>query len=83
MQQHEIPTHLDVEDKALVGLTMRQLLMAAVAVALAYGAADQVLFRCRRALPSPLWSSPEVRSSPSGSRRAGRWRCGPSSCSST
>jgi hypothetical protein len=31
-----------VEDKAFLGLTMRQLLTAAVCVALAYGAADQV-----------------------------------------
>lgn len=46
MQRHEIPTHLAVEDKAVLGLTMRQLLTAAVSLALAYGAAGE--------LPLPL-----------------------------
>jgi hypothetical protein len=46
MQRHEIPTHLSVEDKAVLGLTMRQLLTAAVGLALAYGAAGE--------LPLPL-----------------------------
>jgi len=46
MQRHEIPTHLAVEDKAVLGLTMRQLLTAAVGLALAYGAAGE--------LPLPL-----------------------------
>ena len=30
MNRHEIPTHLNVEDKAFAGLTMRQLMTAAV-----------------------------------------------------
>lgn len=38
MDRHEIPTHLNVADRALLGLTMRQLLSAAVGLALAYGA---------------------------------------------
>ena len=38
-QRHEIPTHLNVADKAFGGMTMRQLLSAAIGVALAYGAA--------------------------------------------
>ena len=45
-QRHEIPTHLDVADKAFAGLTMRQLLTAAIGLALAYGAASD--------LPLPL-----------------------------
>ena len=45
-QRHEIPTHLDVVDKAFGGLTMRQLLTAAIGLALAYGAASD--------LPLPL-----------------------------
>jgi hypothetical protein len=39
MQRHEIPTHLSVADKAFAGLTMRQLMTAAIGLALAYGAA--------------------------------------------
>jgi len=38
MERHEIPTHLNVADRAFLGLTMRQLLSAAVGLALAYGA---------------------------------------------
>jgi len=38
MERHEIPTHLEVADRALLGLTMRQLLSAAIGLALAYGA---------------------------------------------
>ena len=47
-QRHEIPTHLDVADKAFAGLTMRQLLTAAIGLALAYGAASDL------PLPLPL-----------------------------
>lgn len=36
--RHEIPTHLTVADRAFLGLTMRELLSAAVGLALAYGA---------------------------------------------
>src|SRR5258706_296269 len=46
MERHEIPTHLSVADKAFAGLTMRQLLSAAVGLALAYGATSN--------LPIPL-----------------------------
>lgn len=42
MQQHEIPTHLGVEDKAFLGLTLRQPMTAAIGLALAYGAAGQL-----------------------------------------
>ena len=45
-ERHEIPTHLNVADKAFGGLTMRQLLSAAIGLALAYGAAND--------LPLPL-----------------------------
>jgi len=38
MDRHEIPTHLEVADRAFLGLTMRQLLLAAIGLALAYGA---------------------------------------------
>lgn len=48
MQRHEIPTHLGVEDKAFLGLTLRQLMTAAIGLALAYGAAGQL------PLPAPL-----------------------------
>ncbi len=48
MNRHEIPTHLNVEDKAFAGLTMRQLLTVAVGLALAYGAATEP------PLPAPL-----------------------------
>ena len=48
MNRYEIPTHLNVEDKAFAGLTMRQLLTAAVGLALAYGAASEPV------LPMPV-----------------------------
>ena len=41
MDRHEIPTHLNVEDKAFAGLTMRQLMTAAIGLALAYGAVSE------------------------------------------
>jgi len=41
-QRHELPTHLNVADKAFAGLTMRQLLSGAVGLALAYGAANDL-----------------------------------------
>jgi hypothetical protein len=44
MDRHEIPTHLSVEDKAFAGLTMRQLMTAAVGLALAYGAVSEPPF---------------------------------------
>ena len=37
MQRHEIPTHLEVEDKILGALTVRQLLFLAVGLSLSYG----------------------------------------------
>ena len=46
MERHEIPTHLNIADRAFLGLTMRQLLSAAVGLALAYGATSD--------LPLPL-----------------------------
>jgi len=42
MNRHEIPTHLNVEDKAFAGLTMRQLMTAAVGLGMAYGAASEL-----------------------------------------
>lgn len=42
MNRHEIPTHLNVEDKAFAGLTMRQLMTVAVGLGLAYGAASGI-----------------------------------------
>lgn len=42
MQRHEIPTHLNTADRAFLGLTMRQLLAAAIGLALAYGAASDL-----------------------------------------
>jgi hypothetical protein len=42
MNRHEIPTHLNVEDKAFAGLTMRQLMTAAVGLGLAYGVASEL-----------------------------------------
>jgi len=41
VHRHEIPTHLNVEDKAFAGLTMRQLMTAAVGLGLAYGMASE------------------------------------------
>jgi hypothetical protein len=41
VNRHEIPTHLNVEDKAFAGLTMRQLMTAAVGLGLAYGVASE------------------------------------------
>jgi hypothetical protein len=37
VQRHEIPTHLEVEDKILGTLTVRQLLFLAVGLSLSYG----------------------------------------------
>jgi hypothetical protein len=42
VNRHEIPTHLNVEDKAFAGLTMRQLMTVAVGLGLAYGAASEL-----------------------------------------
>jgi len=42
LNRHEIPTHLNVEDKAFAGLTMRQLMTVAVGLGLAYGAASEL-----------------------------------------
>jgi hypothetical protein len=42
VNRHEIPTHLNVEDKAFAGLTMRQLMTVAVGLGLAYGASNQL-----------------------------------------
>jgi hypothetical protein len=41
-QQHEIPTHLNVEDKLLFGLTARQFLYVLVGSTLAYGLWEQI-----------------------------------------
>lgn len=42
MQRHEIPTHLDVADRAFYGLTVRQLLALAAGLAIAYSAASDL-----------------------------------------
>jgi hypothetical protein len=42
VNRHEIPTHLNIEDKAFAGLTMRQLMTVAVGLGLAYGASNQL-----------------------------------------
>lgn len=41
MQRHEVPTHLNIEDKAFAGLTMRQLMVAIIGLALAYAAISE------------------------------------------
>lgn len=46
VQRHEVPTHLNVEDKAFAGLTMRQLMVVIIGLALAYSAMSE--------LPLPL-----------------------------
>jgi PrgI family protein len=46
---HELPTHLQVEDVLLVGLTARQLLRLMIGASLAYGLWDQALW-----LPIPI-----------------------------
>ncbi len=40
--RHEIPTHLNVEDKALFGLSVRQVMLLIVGVSLAYGLWNQL-----------------------------------------
>ena len=40
-RQHEVPTHLNVEDKLLYGLTVRQFLYLLVGTSLCYGLWDQ------------------------------------------
>jgi hypothetical protein len=47
--RHEIPTHLNVEDKLLLGLTMRQFLYVLVGSSVAYNLWEQTVD-----LPSPL-----------------------------
>jgi hypothetical protein len=49
-RRHEIPTHLDVEDKLFAGLTPRQLLLLCLGVGLGYS----VWQRWHHALPLPL-----------------------------
>ncbi|MCC6961101.1 MAG: hypothetical protein IT301_14735 [Dehalococcoidia bacterium] len=41
MQRHEVPTHLNIEDDAFAGLTMRQLMVAIIGLALAYSAMSE------------------------------------------
>ncbi len=41
MQRHEVPTHLNIEDKAFAGMTMRQLMVAIIGLALAYSALSE------------------------------------------
>jgi len=41
VQRHEVPTHLSIEDKAFAGLTMRQLMVAIIGLALAYSAISE------------------------------------------
>lgn len=41
VQRHEVPAHLNIEDKALAGLTMRQLMVAIIGLALAYSAMSE------------------------------------------
>lgn len=41
MQRHEVPTHLNIEDKAFAGLTMRQLMVAIIGLGLAYAAMSE------------------------------------------
>ena len=47
---YELPTHLQVEDQLIAGLTARQLLRLVIGASLAYGVWDQV-----------IWLPPEVR----------------------
>ena len=72
MDRHEIPTHLNVEDKAFAGLTMRQLMTAAVGLASGVRrgqrAAVAAAAPARRGRPS-CWR--RWRCSRSGGRRAG------------
>ena len=42
MQRHEIPTHLNIEDRAFAGLTMRQLMLVIVGLGLAYAATGEL-----------------------------------------
>jgi hypothetical protein len=41
-RQHEIPTHLNVEDKVLFGLTVRQFLYVLVGASVSYGLWNQM-----------------------------------------
>src|SRR6266496_6479775 len=43
-RHHEVPTHLDVEDKVLLGLTVRQFLYLLVGSSAAYASWDQLAF---------------------------------------
>ena len=51
-RQHEIPTHLNVEDKLLLGLTVRQFLYVLVGASASYGLWNQI-----HALPSIVSAS--------------------------
>jgi hypothetical protein len=48
-RQHEIPTHLNVQDKLLLGLTMRQFLYLLVGCSIAYSVWEQMAVA-----PSPV-----------------------------
>lgn len=41
MERHEVPTHLNIEDKAFAGLTMRQPMVAIIGLALALRGNDR------------------------------------------
>lgn len=49
VRQHEIPTHLNVQDKLIFGLTMRQFLYLLVGCSIAYSLWEQMA-----GAPSPL-----------------------------
>jgi hypothetical protein len=44
MLRHEVPTHLDVEDKILFGLTVRQMLFLVVGVSAGYAIWNELKF---------------------------------------
>ena len=44
MREHEVPTHLQTEDKVLLGLTFPQIVAIAAVVGLAYGLWKQAAF---------------------------------------
>ena len=79
-QRHEIPTHLDVEDRAFYGLTARQVMWLTVGCAGGYGLwaqwPDLPAGHCASPWPACAW--PWRSCSPSSGPTAAGSRSGPS-----
>ena len=67
MREHEVPTHVQAEDRVLLGLTFPQIVAITAVCALSYGA-----YRYAPVGPSEVRMALAVLLRPGGDRRGGR-----------